>query len=266
MLRSLLVTIGLGLLILSLPATAEQVTRSARPWISIIIDDIGYRWMDDQKALELPGPIAYSIMPHSPHDERMSELAAENGKDVLLHLPMEAAEETKNRFLGPGALMLDMTRRQFIQTLYEDLGSFPNIIGVNNHMGSLLTRQPGHMEWLMESLRTRGMFYIDSMTSRKSVASTVARENHVPYLRRDIFLDNKQNEDYINAQFDELLRIARERGRAIAIGHPHPETIAVLGKRLDTLDREGVVLISLRAMFPMLPEPEEPPLHLTRHP
>lgn len=260
-----LVPFTLLLSILTAAAWGGESSGSAHPWISIIIDDLGYRRIDDRNALELPGPLAYAIMPHSPHAEWLSRLADESGKDVLLHLPMEAAEEEKNRFLGPGALTLSMNRRQFIHTLYDDLGSFPHIIGVNNHMGSLLTRHPDHMEWLMTTLRSRNMFYIDSVTSTESVASSMARKNSVPYLRRDVFLDNKHNEEYINAQFDELLSIARKRGRAIAIGHPHPETIAVLQQRLAELDREGVVLISLRAMFPESVD-ESLPFKLTRHP
>ncbi len=256
-----------SLLLLTLlppPVTPADTPDAAIPKISIIIDDIGYRWVDDRKALELPGPLAYAIMPHSPHAERMSRIAREGNKDVLLHLPMEALDERKNRFLGPGALMLEMDRRQFIRTLYENLHSFPNIIGVNNHMGSLLTRHAVHMEWLMQHLRTQNIFYIDSVTIHKSVTRSVARENRVPYRQRDVFLDQRREEKYIHEQFDKLLRIARERGRAIAIGHPHPETVSVLAERLARLEQEEVVLVSLRAM---VPEPAaEPPLLLTRHP
>lgn len=255
------------LLILTFPlpfAEADEKPETAAPRISIIIDDIGYRWIDDRKALELPGPLAYAIMPHSPHAALMSRLASEDNKDVLLHLPMEAMDEQKNHHLGPGALMLEMDRRQFIKTLYENLHSFPNIIGVNNHMGSLLTRHTAPMEWLMQYLRTQDKFYIDSVTIHKSVTRSLARKNRVPYQQRDVFLDHRRQEKYIHDQFDKLLRIAREKGHAIAIGHPHPETVAVLTERLVRLEQEGVTLVSLRSV---VPEPDrEPPLRLTRHP
>ncbi len=253
----------LTLFITAVPA-GERTGNTGTPGISIIIDDIGYRWIDDRKALELPGPLAYAIMPHAPHSALMSRLASENNKDVLLHLPMEAMDKQKNRYLGPGALMLEMSRRQFTKTLYENLRSVPNIIGVNNHMGSLLTRHTDHMEWLMQFLRTKGVFYIDSVTIHKSVTRTVARKNRVPYQQRDIFLDHRREEAHIHAQFDKLLRIARDKGHAIAIGHPHPETVAVLAERLAQLEQEGVMLVSLKTM---VPEPDkEPPLRLTRHP
>lgn len=231
------------------PARADQPVRGDIPWISIIIDDLGYRRNEDLEAIELPGPLAYAILPHSPHATIMSELANRNGKEVLLHLPMEALEQDKNRFLGPGALTLNMSRQKFLATVRDDLHSFPNIIGVNNHMGSLLTRIPGYMEWLMHYLRHSGKFYIDSMTIGSSVANGIARENHVPSMRRDVFLDNIRSMSYINNQFDELIAIARHKGYAIAIGHPHPETLAVLANRLRTLDAYGVKLVSLSRML-----------------
>ncbi|NNE37813.1 MAG: divergent polysaccharide deacetylase family protein, partial [Gammaproteobacteria bacterium] len=118
------------------------------PLISIIIDDIGYRNIHDTNALSLPGPVTYAIMPHAPHSVKLSNIASQSGKTVILHLPMEAMEPEKNRYLGPGALRVEMKETQFISTLSDNLDAIPNIIGVNNHMGSLLTSQSEHMEWL----------------------------------------------------------------------------------------------------------------------
>jgi uncharacterized protein len=226
-----------------IPASAGTVLTA--PAISIIIDDIGYRLRDDRRALALPGNIAYAIMPLSPNARSMSKLASNQGKIVLLHLPMQAIHEKQNRFLGPGALRLEMTREEFMRTLDIDLRSLPEAIGVNNHMGSLLSRQPGHMEWLMETLNNNNKFYIDSVTIHGSVAGKMARKNSVPYLRRDIFLDNKKNISYIQNQFELLISLAKRNGRAIGIGHPHPETIQVLMRNLYELDRYGVMLVSL---------------------
>lgn len=239
----------LGLLVFVSSQSAFADGPGDSPTISIIIDDIGYRNKEDLEALALPGPIAYAIMPHSPHAVAISKMVNENNKDVLLHLPMEAVKDEKNHLLGPGALMLDMHREDFINTLDDDFRSFPNIIGVNNHMGSLLTRHAGRMAWLMDFLHSHNIFYIDSVTSRLSVASRIAREKRVPNLRRDVFLDNRQDVEYINLQFNELIKIAKRKGSAIAIGHPHAETISVLADKLKYLDRYGVKLISLKKMI-----------------
>lgn len=228
-------------------ALAEN--NSAVPAISIIIDDIGYRMREDLRAIAIPGSLAYAIMPHSPHAVKMSRLASEKGKTVILHLPMEAVKEEKNHLLGPGALKLDMTREQFMYTLNDNLGSLPDAIGVNNHMGSLLTRHPGHMEWLMDALSKNNKFYIDSVTSEYSVASRIAKEKNVPYLKRDVFLDNEHNKSYIKSQLSELIRIAKFRGKALGIGHPHPETIQVLTRELQELEKYGVKLVSLKELM-----------------
>jgi polysaccharide deacetylase 2 family uncharacterized protein YibQ len=219
------------------------------PVISIIIDDIGYRHIDDGNALKLPGPVAYAIMPHSPFAGQMSEIAMTSGKDIILHLPMEATEDKNNRLMGPGGLKHDMNKLLFLSTLSKNFRSVPHIIGVNNHMGSLLTRDRERMEWLMDYLRSKKVFYIDSVTGSGSIAGSVARGKNVPYLKRDVFLDNSTDRDYIHAQFDELILIAKRKGSAIAIGHPHPETIEVLEKRIGTLEAFGVRLISLREMI-----------------
>ena len=238
------------LLILSLavagPAAAD---RPGQPAISIIIDDIGYRNVDDISALELPGPVTYAIMPHAPLARRMSELAASSGKTVLLHLPMEAAGADNNRHLGPGALTLDMNETQFISMLSDNLESVPNVIGVNNHMGSLLTVHGERMRWLMRFLRLQRIFYVDSVTASGTAAGEAARDQGVPYIQRDVFLDNIKDRAYIDGQFDELIKIARRRGTALAIGHPHPETIEVLKARLEAIHEIGISQISLKEML-----------------
>jgi len=222
--------------------TAGHVTS---PIINIIIDDIGYRNIDDVNSLTIPGPITYAIMPHAPTSIKISNIAKNSGKSVILHLPMEAIESEKNKYLGPGALRLEMKESQFITTLSNNLDSIPNIIGVNNHMGSLLTSQIQQMEWLMEYLFLKKIVFIDSVTINNTVTKDMAKINHVPYLKRDVFLDNSRDKSYINTQFLELIKIAKRKGSAIAIGHPYPETIDVLVDNLEKLDTFGVKLVSL---------------------
>ena len=230
--------------LIAIPLAAEQ---TKQPTISIIIDDIGYKYQEDLRALALPGPVAYAILPHAPHTQRMSEIAARKGKEVILHQPMQAMG--KNQYLGPGALTLNMTREEFLKTLNINISKIPNLIGINNHMGSLLTRHPGHMQWLMETIKANGQFYVDSLTSDDSVAAKVAKENKTPYLTRDVFLDNKQNHNYIHGQFKELIKVAKRKGYALGIGHPHASTIEVLAQELQNIERHGVKFISLKTLL-----------------
>jgi uncharacterized protein len=222
---------------------------SYKPTISILIDDLGYKFKEDTRALALPGPIAYAILPHGPHTSTMAQLAHKRGKDILLHQPMQAEVMDKNEFLGPGALTLNMTREEFLKTLNININAVPNLIGINNHMGSLLTRHPGHMQWLMETMRKNGQFYVDSLTSDDSVAARLAKENNVPYLTRDVFLDHKQQRKYIRQQFMELIRLAKRNGSALGIGHPHISTIEVLNDVLQNVDKYGVRLVSIKRLL-----------------
>lgn len=214
------------------------------PAISIVIDDIGYRHSEDLRAIALPGQVAYAVMPHSPYGRRMARLASAAGRVVLLHLPMQAEDFGKNRMLGPGALLRTMNREQFLETLEINLRAVPDAIGVNNHMGSLISGEAEQMRWLMEMLRDKRKFYLDSLTTGRSVARAAASEKRVPFLKRDVFLDNERDERLIQLQFDKLIDMAKTHGRAIAIGHPHPETIAVLARNLARLDSRGVRLIN----------------------
>lgn len=199
--------------------------------------------------MALPGSVAYAILPHAPHTEKMSRIAFKNGKDILLHQPMQAEIMNKNEFLGPGALTLNMTRKYFLETLEINMLAVPNLIGVNNHMGSLLTRHPEHMQWLMERIKSKRQFYVDSLTSEESVAVRLAKENNVPYLTRDIFLDHKQDRASIRKQFKELIKIAKRNGSALGIGHPHISTIEVLSDVLQNVDKYGVRFVSIKSLL-----------------
>jgi len=215
--------------------------------IAIIIDDLGNKSSDVQ-AINLPGAVACAFLPHTPHAQRLAKLAHANNKEVLLHVPMQSMHDDKK--LGPGSLMLDMSESEFIKIFQEDLASIPHVQGVNNHMGSLLTRHPGHMLWLMQEINRHGdLFFVDSRTTAHSVARMVANENNVPSLTRDVFLDAEDNADFVNKQFDRLLKIARTHGYALAIGHPYPDTMKVLKKRLQELESEQVDLVPVSIML-----------------
>ena len=217
------------------------------PAIAIIIDDLGNGYARDKQAVLLPGKLSYAFLPHTRYTAEIAELAHAMHKDVLLHLPMQA---TADDALGPGALTLDMTARQLQQTFLSSLASVPHAIGINNHMGSLLTQHPGHMQWLMQAIAEAGdLFFIDSFTVPKSVAHQIAAENWIPNLKRDVFLDSVRTRAAVERQFHRLLNIARKNGIALAIGHPYPETLAVLETLLPTLPAHGVRLVPVSQLI-----------------
>ncbi len=224
--------------------SAEPVKKQvALPQIAIIIDDLGYTLRRDSRAIDLPGPIAYAFLPDTPHAKRLATKAFLQGKEVLLHQPMESIDDNK---LGSGGLRLNMTEAEVMQTVRGNLQSIPHAIGINNHMGSLLTRHPGHMQWVMNAVQQQGnLFFIDSRTVSRSVAYKVAGETRIPRLQRDIFLDTWVNPNKIHQQYRKLLRLARKKGYALAIGHPFPETINMLKKELPRLKSQGIELVAV---------------------
>ena len=223
-------------------AQQAQVGGSHRQaFVAIVIDDIGYRREDGLRSLELPGDVTFAVLPFTPHGSSIARLAWQLGKDVLVHLPMESID---GHHLGPGGITSVMQREELQQTVAAAVGSVPYAVGLNNHMGSRLTADRERMRWLMQALVTQPeLFFLDSRTSEDSVAADVAAEYGVRHLSRDVFLDNVRDEKLIERQFFQLVRQARAHGSAVAIGHPFPETIAVLSELIPQLQRYGVELV-----------------------
>jgi len=222
----------------SLPTNIQQPL----PAISIIIDDLGGQRAIGERAVALPGAITYAFLPHTSHAIHLAELAHQQNKEVMIHMPMQAIGDNN---LGTGGLTLDMSQQSFISTLKENLSAIPHISGVNNHMGSLLTQHPGKMAWLMQTLSEEHheLYFVDSRTTEHTVAYTIAAEFEVPRIKRNVFLDNVRSEAEIAVQFKRLLTLAKRHGTAVAIGHPYPETIAFLEQILPTLQQQGIELI-----------------------
>lgn len=205
--------------------------------VILIIDDIGNNSSLGQRAVALPGPINYAVLPHSPNGSMLAKAAHQQGKEVLLHIPMS---NLHGQAVGPGALTPVMNRQQFLLTFQQDLDSVPHARGVNNHMGSLLTQLQQPMGWLMAELKRRQLYFVDSRTSPRTVAQSQADKHKIPALRRDIFLDNQRNEAAISQQFERLISLAQSQGIAVAIGHPYPETLDFLQHALPGLALRGV--------------------------
>ncbi len=217
------------------------------PAISIIIDDLGQQLAAGERAVALPGNITYAFLPHTNHAAQLAELAHQQDKEVMIHMPMQAIGENN---LGKGGLTLDMSQQHFLTTLKENLSAIPHISGINNHMGSLLTQHPGHMAWLMAALSERDdLFFVDSRTTEHTIAYQIATEYEVPRINRNVFLDNIRNEAEISRQFDRLITLAKRNGTAVAIGHPYPETIAFLEQILPRLEQHGVELIKTSGLI-----------------
>ncbi len=217
-----------------------------RPLIAIIIDDLGYQEQAGARATRLPGAVTLAVLPFAPHSQSLAQLGRISGKELMLHAPMEPYNDVPWESDG---LSSQLSREELQLNLNAMLEALPQITGVNNHMGSKLTANAPAMGWVMNELKHRQLFFVDSLTNPASVAWSAARQLHVPSIRRDIFLDNEPQAEAIAAQLEKLVRIARRRGYALAIGHPYHSTLEVLEAYLPQLPALGVELVPVSQLI-----------------
>lgn len=213
--------------------------------VAIIIDDIGYR-KSDAAALTLPGAITFAILPHTPYGKTLAQQAYKKDNEIILHIPMEAENGKK---LGPGALTVEMGEKSIRQELALAFAEIPFAIGINNHMGSKLTKLQSPMMWTMQFLKERNLIFIDSVTTSKTQAESIALQIGVPTTRRQIFLDNELTSVYINQQFMQLIDQAQKNKSVVAIAHPHPETIKALNRLIPLLAELNIDLVPISALI-----------------
>jgi polysaccharide deacetylase 2 family uncharacterized protein YibQ len=227
---------------------AAQGSTEPQPRIAIIIDDLGYQLEAGRRAIQLPGPVTFAVLPGTPHSRRLAGFAHDRGKEVLMHLPLEAVNYEGPA--EPGGVTLDMSHDVFRATFASAIETVPYAVGVSSHRGSLLTRHPGHMTWLMREISARdGLFFIDSYTTPESIALKVAAEEGVSATRRDVFLDHDRSVEAVARELERLKAMARHNGHAVAIGHPFPETLQVLERELPKLAAEGIELVTISALL-----------------
>ena len=216
--------------------------------IAIVIDDLGQDLKPAREMLSIPAKLTFAVMPGLPQSRKIAELAKQNNRELLVHLPMEY--RGKKGKPAVGMLRSDMTPMDFLTTLSDDLASVPGAIGVNNHEGSSLTENKEAMKFLMAELRARGLLFLDSLTSPKSLAYATAKEFGLKTIRRDVFLDNdSENEASIRKQLDELVRIAKEEGQAVGIGHPHPATMNQIRALISLSAEQGLEIVPLSRLM-----------------
>jgi uncharacterized protein len=224
------------------PASPERASASSRaPQLAIILDDLGYDRSSADSLLSLPFPVTVSVIPHLPLSSEIADAAFRHGDQVLLHLPMQSeSSQVKHENIE---LRVGMDAREVQLTLAGMLETVPHAVGVNNHEGSLATADPALMRELMPALRRHGLFFIDSRTTAATVAYTTAEQAGVRAASRKVFLDDTPTKKAVRAQLELAARDASRNGSAIAIGHPHPATIAALAETVPQLEARGIRLV-----------------------
>jgi polysaccharide deacetylase 2 family uncharacterized protein YibQ len=223
-------------------AVATPPLEQGKPLIAIVIDDMGLDRPRSMRVLDLPAPLTLSYLPYSKELASQTALARLRGHELMLHIPMEP---TGTADPGPNALRVTMDEKELRRLLVEDLSAFEGFVGVNNHMGSRFTATRAGMEIVLGELKKRGLLFLDSRTTAQSVGAQIAGELGVPSVARNVVLDDVMSSDNVVHQLAEVERIARKQGFAVAIGHPHDNTIAALMEWLPRLRERGFILVPL---------------------
>ncbi len=212
---------------------------------AIIVDDMGLslKWAKDFCTID--ADLTFSVLPDRPYSEKAARYLHDRGKEVLLHLPMQG----NGKDPGKGAIYQHMSRSDIRSIVRHNLKSVPHVKGVNNHMGSRITADKDIMRLVLEDIRDRGLFYVDSLTTSKSVCRALAPEIGIPMIARDVFLDNERTDSYIVSQINKLVKISRYYSDAVAICHPYPETLAVLAREIPRIRDQGVEIVRVSKLI-----------------
>lgn len=213
----------------------------AQSKLAIVIDDVGYHSKEDAAIFAMPREISVAIIPAAPYARARNQEAKSQGRDILIHMPMQPVSAVK---IEDGGLHLGMSAAQVNDRVNTAKNIVRDAIGMNNHMGSAATADPQLMTYLMTALQEKHLFFLDSRTIGKSVAGKIAKEQGVRSLDRHIFLDDSNEFADVQRQFKAAIHYARKHGSAIAIGHPRQNTIAVLQAELRNLP-EDIQLVGM---------------------
>lgn len=223
---------------------SEQVSRQ-RPQVAIIMDDMGRNLAGFRDVISLTLPVTPAILPQTSYATRGAGILKREGREYMIHLPMEPKNYPAVS-PGPEALMTKLDKQEIRRRVQLYMQRVPGAVGGNNHMGSRFTEDRPAMHTVLEELKDAGLFFVDSRTIGDSVAFDEARRMGLRTAQRNIFLDNEENVDYVGKQLHKMIGIAEEKGIAIAICHPHPQTFAALRRNESWLRAQDVdyVLVS----------------------
>jgi polysaccharide deacetylase 2 family uncharacterized protein YibQ len=210
--------------------------------IAIVLDDWGYHSTNFPILKTITVPLTLSILPNLPFTRQAAQEAHALGMETILHLPMEPHEKIK---LERETILTSMDTQAIRAIVARDIDALPDAMGVSNHMGSKATEDKRVMGALFAELNKRHMYFLDSFVSSRTVCAEVARSMSTPMVKRDVFLDNKEDAAYIKGQILKLARKARMYSWAIGIGHDRAQTLAALAQMIPALEKEGFVFVNL---------------------
>jgi polysaccharide deacetylase 2 family uncharacterized protein YibQ len=212
--------------------------------VAFVIDDFGNNMDGTWEMMNMPIPLTIAVMPFLPTTKRDATWAHEKKHEVFVHLPMEPIKG-KRSWLGPGAITTDLSNEEIRERVNKAIDDVPFAIGVNNHMGSKATADPRVMRIVLEVCRERGLIYLDSRTTAKSVAGSIAQELGVPYLENQLFLDDQYTSKHIRKQMEMLCKNIGTTNICVAIGHvgpPGKKTASILRDFISRIKKDAEIV------------------------
>ncbi len=215
--------------------------------VALVIDDMGVNIAKSREVLEIAAPLTLAFLPYAQNVAQMAADAKNKGHELLVHVPMEPLSPTENP--GDNPLLTGMPPEQLLEALNKNLSAFSGYVGINNHMGSKFTQDEEALRIIMPVLKAQGLYLLDSKTIAGSKAYDEAIDAGVPAVTRDVFLDDDVALDAVRFQTEKTLRIAVERGRAVAIGHPKENTIRAIQEYLPKFAAAGCQIVPLSRLI-----------------
>lgn len=213
--------------------------------VAIIIDDIGWNLSLIKEIEEINKPLTLAILPKAPYSLKiLNDIKNNKNFEFILHLPLEPSSPAVCN--DKGLIKVNMDKEEIEKTFEDNVKDFlPFVKGVNNHMGSLYTINEEKMEILLSKIKEKNLFFVDSLTNSKSCGYRIAKELGIKTTKRDIFLDISNDSETINSQIDKLIELAKEKGKAIGIGHARKTTLEILKNRISDFEKNSIELVTV---------------------
>lgn len=215
----------------------------ARAKVAIVIDDWGYNLRYLNLLKEIDVPLTLSILPNLRYSSKIAELAKSQGKEIILHLPLQPEQQGREIGLEEHTITSDMSEEEIIKNLQVALTSVPYVGGVSGHMGSRATKDKRLMSAIFGELKKKKMFFLDNLVTSQSICGQLAKQMQVKFAARDVFLDNQDNQEYIRGQFKQLSEFAQGSAQAVGIGHAKPNTLKVLKDEITSMQAKGIKFV-----------------------
>lgn len=220
---------------------ATTVESKKRSKLAIVVDDLGNNMGGTTEMLQLPVTLTVAVMPFLSTTKEDAERAHDMGHEVIIHIPMEPLRG-KRSWLGPGAITTSLSNKEIKKRINDAIDDVPFAVGMNHHMGSKATADERVMRAVLEVCRQRGLYYLDSRTTFKTVIPKLANEIGVPYLENELFFDDVYTIRHMSKKARELEKLLHDDSVHIAIGH-----VGIAGKKMVRVLKEYIPIYKREA-------------------